>query len=322
MSSLVIVAIPAEDDYINKISSEKIPHMTLLFLGDDVSKVKNLSKILDYVGHAASQTLERFGLEVDHRGKLGPESADVVFFSKDKWSGYEAIRDFRSYLLKENNIRTAYDSATQFPEWVPHLTLGFTDTPAKPDNRDFPGINYVNFDRIAVWFGDYEGIEFPLKRHNWDSEVTMSSTRNVVDDILTHHGVKGMKWGVRRERSSSVTVSDKRKKIKTSGGSGHPAHPDAVRARTFGQVGKKSGLKALSNQELQTYASRLQLEQNVKRLNYNDMSRGKKFVANLTGKNANRAVETGLKTGGAAALSSTYVKKKAAIGASALAFAL
>lgn len=109
------------------------------------------------------------------------------------------------------------------------------------------------------------------------------SASNVVADILAHHGVKGMRWGVRRSRSSSVTVSEKGKKLKTSGGHDRPAHSDAVRARTIGQVGKKSGLKALSNEELQAFNQRINLEQQAKRLSYNDKSPPKKFVLTLLG---------------------------------------
>lgn len=149
---------------------------------------------------------------------------------------------------------------------------------------------------------------------------------NIVEEILEHHGVKGMKWGVRtanrvgdvvvsrglgisttgnRGRAAAraaakssigpqkVSVSDKRKKLKTSGGKGFPAHADAIRARKAGQIGKKSGLKALSDKELQDYARRLNLEQNVKRLNYNEKSAPSKFIASLlgqTGKNSANAV--------------------------------
>jgi preprotein translocase subunit SecF len=90
----------------------------------------------------------------------------------------------------------------------------------------------------------------------------MDSATEFVDDFLTHFGVKGMKWGVRKSRT--VTVSQKGKKLKTSGGAGRPAHEDAIRARTIGQIGKASGLQALSNKELNDYANRLNLEQRVK----------------------------------------------------------
>lgn len=468
MGSLVIVALPAKDDYVHKISSEKIPHLTILFLGEDSSKVENVADILNFTKHAADTTLTRFGMEVDRREVLGENEADVLFFAKTRWSGYAAMRDFRANLLKDDNIRKAYDSSEQFPEWLPHLTLGYPDTPAKPDERDYPGISYVNFDRIAVWLDDYEGIEFPLKAYEWDAmEVvedvlthfgrrgmkwgvrntqegsgstgklsrgekrlekaerkfdktftSKSKTNNLkvvlhnsigpvvqsktnrlnaspkyakaissgrlrdandpiskqyvkdynkiymtemngflkgyqspkgktvkaelnsqdflgfslkvqnargarkikhadevlirvnyikdeagriinfeiaedeltqsamtVENILAHVGVKGMKWGVRnaRNNSSAVTAVDKKKKIKTYGGKGISAHPEAIRVRSIGQVAKKSGTKALSNKDLEEYNKRLNLEQNYKRLSYQDKNPGQKFVASLLG---------------------------------------
>jgi 2'-5' RNA ligase len=166
MANVVIVALPSEDDYVNKISSEKVAHMTILFLGD-LSNVKNLGKIIDFVKHASDLMLTRFGLDVDRRGVLGPDLADVLFFSTAKWSGFDNINSFRAALLQESNIRTAYDSVSdQFTEWIPHLTLGYPTTPAKVDNRDYPGIYYVSFDRISVWVKDFEGIDFPLKSYN------------------------------------------------------------------------------------------------------------------------------------------------------------
>ena len=109
---------------------------------------------------------------------MGSDSADVLFFKKSKWSGFEEINSFRSSLLQENNIRTAYDSVPdQFPEWIPHLTLGYPATPARTDTRDYPGIYYVSFDRIAVWVKDFEGIEFPLKSYD---DIMMQSIINKV----------------------------------------------------------------------------------------------------------------------------------------------
>lgn len=145
------------------------------------------------------------------------------------------------------------------------------------------------------------------------------SAAEIVEGILAHHGVKGQKWGVRRARakSSSVTVTDKKKKIKTTGGVGRPAHSDAVRARTIGQVGKKSGLKALSNEELRAYNERLNLEQNAKRLRHQDSHAAKRFIRTIAGKKGPGAVESGVKN-----LKSPKGKMLMAKGASAIAIAL
>jgi hypothetical protein len=90
----------------------------------------------------------------------------------------------------------------------------------------------------------------------------------IVKNVLAHHGVKGMRWGVRRSSPpvKSVTVSQKGKKLKSTGGEGRGPHQDAIKAQTLGQIRKKSGVHALSNEELQAYQRRLNLEQSVKQL--------------------------------------------------------
>lgn len=201
MSNLVIVAVPDENDRVWKVSSEQVPHLTLLFLGD-MGAVSNLEQIMLFVEHAANTTLKRFYLPVDRRGELGndPDTgpADVLFFKKGRYD-FKAVRDFRSTLLQDHNIKTAYDSAQQFDgPWQPHLTLGYPETtPANAIPDDQIGTFYdVCFNKIAVWTGDFEGPEFLLKDY-WDEFDVLDYPMDVAMSDLEHHGVKGMRWGVR-----------------------------------------------------------------------------------------------------------------------------
>lgn len=89
------------------------------------------------------------------------------------------------------------------------------------------------------------------------STVEQTSIRG--QEFLAHHGIKGMKWGSRKGRSSgpsAVTVTQKGKSLKSSGGENHPPHPDAIAARQVRQQLQKSGAHSLSNQELRTYIER------------------------------------------------------------------
>lgn len=136
---------------------------------------------------------------------------------------------------------------------------------------------------------------------HFGTKETKSLTQSAlfIEDFLSHFGVKGQKWGIRRKATvgpQEVIVRDSRlarvtKRAKTSGGEGHPTHSDAIRALKTGQVSKKSGFKALSNEELQAYTQRLNLEQNAKRLRYQDSTAAKKFVYTLLGQTGKGAAQ-------------------------------
>jgi 2'-5' RNA ligase len=188
VDSLVIVAVPDETDPVWKVSSEKIPHLTLLFLGEDSSQVDNVDQIVTFVEHAANTMLNRFYLTVDRRGTLGEDQADVVFFKKDRYD-FKAVWDFRAALLQDTNIRKAYDSSPQFDGWNPHLTLGYPAAPAKDDDQIGP-LYSVLFNKIQVWTSDSEGPEFLLKDYDFMDDIPM----DVAMSAIRHAKVSDKPW--------------------------------------------------------------------------------------------------------------------------------
>lgn len=101
-------------------------------------------------------------------------------------------------------------------------------------------------------------------------------------DALAHHGVKGMKWGVRKERKPTVTVTQKPgRRLKAEGGYNRKASVDAVRAVKAKQIAKKSSIDALSNEELRNLVARMNLEQQYERMSHNERNIGQKVVGQL-----------------------------------------
>lgn len=70
-------------------------------------------------------------------------------------------------------------------------------------------------------------------------------------EIIEHHGVRGMKWGIRRSRRQIDNT---------------PAAPEHSRARELQRTAKKSGTRTLTNKDLQDLTQRLNLEQQYSRL--------------------------------------------------------
>ena len=84
-------------------------------------------------------------------------------------------------------------------------------------------------------------------------------------DFLEHFGVMGMRWGVRRSQSNgSSSVS-----------------PEAAKARALqGQV-KIHGTQSLSNNDLQTLVTRMNLEKQYSQLSGQQVGQGRRFVRGI-----------------------------------------
>lgn len=114
------------------------------------------------------------------------------------------------------------------------------------------------------------------------------------ESSLSHIGVKGMRWGVRKNRSSSTapvgpeSVSIRKDlktgRLVTKGGGGHAPSDDALTAVAIRQKAKASGASSLSNKEMQTLISRMNLEAGYKKAMADSApppSKGKAFIRTL-----------------------------------------
>lgn len=89
-----------------------------------------------------------------------------------------------------------------------------------------------------------------------------------MNNELYHHGILGMKWGVRRDRSHSTGPHRKKSRSEDS--------------RDASAI-KKKKLNQMSNAELKRVNERRRLEQEYSRLNPKSVSRGWKYVATAAG---------------------------------------
>lgn len=109
-----------------------------------------------------------------------------------------------------------------------------------------------------------------------------SMAQSAVKEILEHHGVKGMKWGVRRPRS----------RVSKTGGSRTPAAKSTSTGKT--EFGKSPS--RLSDAELNRRVKRMKVEKEYNELRKKDVSEGKKYTNDIL-KQTGKTVATTLLAG-------------------------
>lgn len=120
-------------------------------------------------------------------------------------------------------------------------------------------------------------------------ESGKETVSEVDDNVVEHHGVKGMRWGVRTKGGVS--------KGRTVAGRQAQGRIGATKKKDNRTHFEKSG-KRLSDKELQDRIKRMELEKKYNELNQRQVSAGKKATHEILGKTG-KTVATTVLTGAA-----------------------
>lgn len=205
LSTAVIVAVPSQLDQIRLVGDED-KHATILYFGETKTLPAGAKEEILSILKSAADMFSVFSSRIKDIQRLGPENppALVAMLSDD------VLEKIRELLLINSKMSEYLKNANQFPEYNPHVTLGYPDYFEEDQVRELvKSLFKVKFDRLALWWNG-EQIEFDLNddmavEHAVESSATYMS--DPVKDFLAHHGVKGQKWGVRREQPSGGSSS-------------------------------------------------------------------------------------------------------------------
>lgn len=166
-----VFAVPSMGDSVHDVSTEATAHMTMLYFGDGEATDAELEEVLEAV-RAETRGVGPVEARVTGRGELGDDRADVLLVEPGE---LHAVRD---RLLKHAVVQRLLDRAHQYPQWTPHITVGYPERPARGQTP-----RTVLFDSVEVWRGpDHHAVE--LDPDPVDAELYASGVRGSGFEVL------------------------------------------------------------------------------------------------------------------------------------------
>lgn len=187
-----VVALPRAIDPINLVGDEQ-KHATLLFAGETSTLPADAKTTFVETLQNVAQLFTPFAESITDISRLGSDNPPALVAMLTASN----LNNIRQALLINPKIGEYLQNVTQHPSYMPHVTLAYPDYQGEAELRKVAAQLFrVRFDRLALWWGD-EQIEFSLEM----SDNAMAQQEKL-EAFLAHHGIKGMKWGVRRSDTS------------------------------------------------------------------------------------------------------------------------
>lgn len=192
-----VFLVPVSDDPIVAASSEPA-HLTTVWLGemgdlDDETRQALITEVWTYADTLDGPVV----VPAAERGLLGDEDADVQFL--EKTDALVALRD--GLISGSPTVEKVMNSVEQYPDWTPHVTLGYPETPAA---GEYDG-DAVTFDRMGLWIGpdhyefamggDMAGKELAEAREKLAALVAAGEVEGEIDPEVERELLEGAEDG-------------------------------------------------------------------------------------------------------------------------------
>lgn len=120
------------------------------------------------------------------------------------------------------------------------------------------------------------------------------------EEYLSHHGILGQKWGVRRYQNSDGTLTSAGKKRLSN--KKEPSKAQVYKEKTEAYKSRMKQIKTMSDQELSNRLSRLEKEKKIRELDYEETYPGRKFAKDVLSGSGSMLASAVRKYGTAAAV--------------------
>lgn len=245
-------------------------------------------------------------MEIDKSKKISQMTTQELTILNARLRREREIESVILDLLRNSGVRWDYDDPPKIDTITPIGQLYPTESELQSKS-----ISQMSMSELGTLLerlrqeGEAHNLIYDLKRNSgerwsWEDKPVVDNVTPI--DQLYHHGIPGMKWGVRRSRPSVQTGSSSQKSSPTSIEKPKvPKADDFLESRVF----KSKAVAGLSTAELKKLNERLNLEKQYKDLTKEERQKGKSFLSEALSSGLKQTATTVVAAG------SLYAVKKA-----------